>query len=71
MRARTHQQLKLVCSHLGVDASILDPLLPETVIHYCGHAFDAGRPLDAAGERHMLEQMERLIAEKHCAIAYG
>ena len=71
VRARTHHQLKLVCNYLGVDASILDPLLPETVIHYCGHIFDSSRPLDEAGERRMLEQMERLITERHCAIAYG
>ncbi len=70
-RARTRYQLKLICDFLNIDASILDPLLPETVIHYCGHAFYNHHPISAAEERELLHRIEQVISENHCAVAYG
>lgn len=70
-RARTHRQLKLVCNYLGIDPEILDPLLPETVIHYCGHIYDQHRPLSKKDERELLLRIENVIADMHCAVAYG
>lgn len=70
-RARTRYQLKLICDFLNIDTSILDPLLPETVIHYCGHAFYNHHPISAAEERELSHRIEQVIAENHCAVAYG
>lgn len=70
-RARTCQQLRLICRYLDIDQGILDPLLPETVIHYCGHIFDSHRPLSVQGEHELYRQIENLISNKHCAVAYG
>lgn len=70
-RARTRYQLKLICDFLNIDASILDPLLPETVIHYCGHAFYNHHPISAAEERELSHRIEQVISENHCAVAYG
>ncbi|MBI5430130.1 MAG: adenylate/guanylate cyclase domain-containing protein [Nitrosomonadales bacterium] len=76
-RARARNQLMLICSYMVMDAglefdpAILDPLLPETVIHYCGHIFDQSRKLDEAAERRISNQIEDRIAGNHCAIAYG
>lgn len=70
-RARTRYQLKLICDFLNIDASILDPLLPETVIHYCGHAFYNHHQISAAEERELLLRIEEVIANNHCAVAYG
>jgi class 3 adenylate cyclase/tetratricopeptide (TPR) repeat protein len=70
-RARTHQQLKLICNYLGIDPEILDPLLPETVIHYCGHIFDQNRPLNEKDEHEISFQIESVISKNHCAVAYG
>ena len=70
-RARNHRQLKLVCIYLGIDPEILDPLLPETVIHYCGHIFNRQRPLSESGEREIIQRIENVISSRHCAVAYG
>ncbi|MBI4808686.1 MAG: adenylate/guanylate cyclase domain-containing protein [Nitrosomonadales bacterium] len=70
-RARTHRQLKLICSFLGIATAILDPLLPETVIHYCGHAFYNHHPISEQDERELLQRIEAVISANHCAVAYG
>jgi class 3 adenylate cyclase len=70
-RARTHHQLKLICEYRNIDPSILDPILPETVIHYCGHAFYNHQPIDDLAERELKGQIEQAISESHCTIAYG
>ena len=36
-RAVTRRQLRLVCDALQIDPSVLDPLAPPLVVHYCGH----------------------------------
>lgn len=70
-RARTHRQLKLICNYLDIDPEILDPLLPETVIHYCGHIYDRHRPLNKKDECELLLRIENVISNQHCAVAYG
>jgi len=70
-RARNHRQLKLICIYLGIDPEILDPLLPETVIHYCGHIFNQQRPLSENAEREIINRIESVISSRHCAVAYG
>ncbi len=70
-RARTRNQLKLICSYLNIDTAILDPLLPETVIHYCGHAFYNHHPISAEDERELIQRIENVISKNHCAVAYG
>ncbi|GAB4115344.1 MAG: hypothetical protein Fur0026_01070 [Sideroxydans sp.] len=70
-RARTHHQLRLICKYQKISLDILEPLLPETVIHYCGHAFYNHHPIDAEAEGELKTQMEKVLAENHCAIAYG
>jgi class 3 adenylate cyclase len=70
-RARTRYQLKLICDFLNIDTSILDPLLPETVIHYCGHAFYNHHPISDAEERELQQRIEQVISDNHCAVAYG
>ncbi|MBI5006101.1 MAG: adenylate/guanylate cyclase domain-containing protein [Nitrosomonadales bacterium] len=70
-RARTHRQLKLICDFLGIDSTILAPLLPETVIHYCGHAFYNHHPISEEEEHELRQRIEAVIATNHCAVAYG
>lgn len=70
-RARTYHQLKLICDFLNIDAAILDPLLPETVIHYCGHAFYNHHPISATDEHELRHRIEDAISKNHCAVAYG
>ena len=70
-RARTHHQLRLICKHQHIGLDILDPILPETVIHYCGHAFYNHHPIDEQAESELKAQMEKILTENHCTIAYG
>ena len=71
MRARTRQQLKLICDYRNMDAGMLDALLPESVIHYCGHIFDQHRPLSEQDESALLQRIESVLSENKAAIAYG
>jgi class 3 adenylate cyclase len=70
-RARTHYQLKLICKYQHIALDILDPILPETVIHYCGHAFYNHHPIGTHEENELKAQMEKVLTENHCTIAYG
>lgn len=70
-RARMNRQLRLVCSYMGIDPKIVDPMLPETVLHYCGHIFDRHRPLDTSAEAGLQQRIDRVLADNHCVIAYG
>lgn len=70
-RARTHHQLRLICKHQHIGLDILDPILPETVIHYCGHAFYNHHPIDDQAESELKALMEKILTENHCTIAYG
>lgn len=70
-RSRTLHKLSLICRYLGIDPELLNPLLKETVIHYCGHIFNQNRPLGTADEHEMVRRIETVISENNCAIAYG
>jgi len=70
-RARMNRQLRLVCRYMGFDPCLVDPMLPETVFHYCGHIFDRQRPLDAAAELALQQRIAAVLTEKHGVIAYG
>lgn len=70
-RARTFFQLDLICRYQHIDSKILSPLLPETVIHYCGHAFYNHHPINEADEHELSRHIEQVIATHHCAVAYG
>lgn len=70
-RARSRRQLELVCDFLGIGTAILDPLLPETVIHYCGHAFYNHHPISEQDERELSRRIGQVISSNHCAVAYG
>ena len=39
--ATTRKQLRLICEQTGADVSVLDPLAPPRVVHYCGHMISA------------------------------
>ena len=58
-------------NNLGIDPELLDPLLPETVIHYCGHIFSQNRPMGKPEEREMMSRIGEVLARRQCAIAYG
>ncbi|MBU1214699.1 MAG: hypothetical protein KKF58_02060 [Gammaproteobacteria bacterium] len=70
-RARMNRQLRLVCSYMGIDPKIVDPMLPETVLHYCGHIFDSHRPLDETAEADLRQRIDQVLADNRCVIAYG
>lgn len=70
-RARMNRQLRLVCSYMGCNPGIVDPMLPETVLHYCGHIFDNHRPLDEAAEEELRQRLDLVLADNQCVIAYG
>ncbi|MBU0622283.1 MAG: DUF4071 domain-containing protein [Gammaproteobacteria bacterium] len=70
-RSKTHFQLKLVCDYLDIDTSILEPLLPDTVTYYCGHAFYNHCPLSKEDERKLVQQIDTAITSSHCSVAYG
>lgn len=66
-----NRQLRLVCSYMDIDPKIIDPMLPETVLHYCGHIFDTHRPLGAAAEAELQQRVAKVLADNRCVIAYG
>lgn len=70
-RSKTHFQLKLLCDYLRIDSEILVPLLPDTVIRYCGHAFYNHCPLSEADEHRLTLQIDEVIKTNHCSVAYG
>ncbi len=68
-RARARQRLKLICDYLHIDACILDSLLPETVVYYCGHIFD--QSILPPQEAELTRRIEAVLSENKVAIAYG
>ncbi|MEW5903052.1 MAG: adenylate/guanylate cyclase domain-containing protein [Pseudomonadota bacterium] len=70
-RARMNRQLRQVCSYMGIDPAIVDPMLPETVCYYCGHVFDQHRPLDEHEEATLRARIDQVLRDNHGVIAYG
>jgi class 3 adenylate cyclase len=69
--ARNKRQLQLICAHNGYDNALLDPLLPETVIYYCGHIFDQHRPATLQQQQELQGKVASVLSNNYCAIAYG
>jgi adenylate cyclase len=70
-RSSTLRQLAMVAAHLGLGeherATLLAPLAPPRVAHYCGHMFGA----DAAAEAGLRARIEAVIDEENIGFAFG
>ncbi|HEY3833158.1 MAG TPA: adenylate/guanylate cyclase domain-containing protein [Acidimicrobiia bacterium] len=71
--AVTRRQLRLVCAATGANRSLLDPLAPPVVLHYCGHRIDAaagGRfPPDL--EARVRGEIAEFLAQRRIGSAHG
>lgn len=73
-KSTTWKQLNLVCARMGIDTSILTPLKPGPVVHYCGHIIAApgqkGRfPADQEAE--VAVALKAFFRESGCSRAIG
>lgn len=70
-RSSTLRQLGMIAAHLGLSeherATLLAPLAPPRVLHYCGHMFGA----DAAAEARVRAQVDAVLDEEDVGFAYG
>ena len=71
MIASTARQVNLIASRLSVSddekQALLASIRPTPVIHYCGHMFQAGWPVEAE----IAEQLGSILRETEALIAYG
>ncbi|MGZ4735029.1 MAG: adenylate/guanylate cyclase domain-containing protein [Acidimicrobiia bacterium] len=68
--ATTRKQLTLICAQVGADVSVLAPLAPPRVVHYCGHMISpSGKPgrFPASAEA----EVAAAIAEQVQGVALG
>ena len=70
-RSSTLRQLGMIGAHLGMSehdrATLVAPLRPPRVLHYCGHMFGA----DAADEARIRAAVEAVLDEEQVGFAYG
>ncbi len=70
-RSSTLRQLGMIAAHLGLTeherATLLAPLAPPRVVHYCGHMFGA----DAGAEARVRAQVDAVLDEEDIGFAYG
>jgi hypothetical protein len=70
-RSSTLRQLAMVAAHLGLSeherATLLAPLAPPRVAHYCGHMFGA----DAAAEARVRARVDAVLDEENIGFAFG
>lgn len=70
-RSSTLRQLRLIAAHLGMSehqrATLVAPLMPPRVLHYCGHMFGA----DAGDEARLRAAIEAVLDEEDVGFAYG
>ena len=70
-RSSTLRQLGLIAAHLGLTdherATLLAPLAPPRVVHYCGHMFGA----DEGAEARVRAQVDAVLDEEDIGFAYG
>jgi class 3 adenylate cyclase len=70
-RSSTLRQLAMIARHLGQSeaerASLLAPLKPPRVVHYCGHMFGA----DAAAEARIRGRIDAVLGEEEIGFAFG
>ncbi len=70
-RSTTLRQLAMIAAHLGMDhdasRTLLAPLAPPRVAHFCGHMFAT----DAAAEARLTAAIEEALAAEQVGFAYG
>lgn len=70
-RSTTLRQLAMIAAHLGMDhdasRTLLAPLAPPRVAHFCGHMFAS----DAAAEARLTAAIEEALASEQVGFAYG
>ncbi len=70
-RSSTLRQLGMIAAHLGMSpherATLVAPLRPPRVLHYCGHMFGA----DPADEARVRAAVDAVLDEEEVGIAYG
>lgn len=70
-RSSTLRQLAMVAAHLGLGeherATLVAPLAPPRVAHYCGHMFGA----DPSAEARVRAQVDALLEEEDVGFAFG
>jgi hypothetical protein len=71
--AVTRRQLRLVCEATGTDASVLDPIAPALVLHYCGHRIEmtASARFPPSAEQHVVAEIDAFLASRRVESAYG
>ena len=71
MIASTARQVELISRHLSMSdeqrEQLLSAIRPSPVIHFCGHMFRAGWPV----EQQLLREVESILDETGALIAYG
>ena len=70
-RSSSRRQLAMVAAHLGLSEAermtLLAPLAPPRVMHFCGHMFAA----DADAEARLAAEVEAILDEEAIGFAYG
>ena len=70
-KSSTSKQLGLIAAQLKLDeverASLLRPILPPSVIHFCGHIFREDKDIEARLRR----EIDSFVAEHDIGFAYG
>lgn len=68
-RSGTAQQLAMIASHIGLAGAetLLAPLAPPRVAHFCGHMFAA----DPAAEQPLKARIDAVLDEEQIGFAYG
>jgi class 3 adenylate cyclase len=70
-RSSTLRQLRMIAAHLGMSEhqrlTLVAPLMPPRVLHYCGHMFGA----DDADEARVRAAVEAVLDEEDVGFAYG
>src|SRR5262249_48662668 len=73
-RASTRRQLRRLLRVRKLDESILEPLAPPKVLHYCGHRFlatDETSGVAASAENRIRTQIAALLDKNGVGIAFG
>ncbi len=71
--ASTRHQLRMLCTTLGVDAALLDPLTGPTVVHFCGHGIggEPGAAFPLAAAATVAQKIAEVVADDPPGFAYG
>jgi class 3 adenylate cyclase len=69
-RAATRRQLRLICSILGIDTAVLDPLRLPGVLHFCGH-ITANSGLGDGADGPVRREIDEYLDRHDVGIAFG